>query len=317
MFELRKSGKVLIAAFEGWNDAGEAASAAVKSLIHDFKAPLSLELDHEEYYDYQFIRPHLELNDHDERVIRWPGVSFYDLPPELFIDRLGKEDAEPQPSSEAALGESSNDTEDFPPLAQHLEAGVVLAYGPEPSRSWRRFSEQMLDLAAELEVETIIFLGALLADSPHTRPISIFTSSENAGIREELGLLKSTYEGPIGITSVLSAMAEAQGFTTLTLWASVPHYAPASPAPTASLALIQKIRDLIGLPVDQQQLSQDSDAWLHSLDSLIAEDEDLAAYIQQLEKARDTFDSPEASGEAIAEHFERYLRGQNGRGSDS
>lgn len=316
MFELRKSGKVLIAAFEGWNDAGEAASTAVKSLIHDFKAPLSLELDHEEYYDYQFIRPHLELNDHDERVIRWPGVSFYDLSPELFIDRLG-EDAESQSDPESVLGATSDETEDFPPLVQHLESGVVLAYGPEPSRSWRRFSEQLLDIAAELEIETIIFLGALLADSPHTRPISIFTTSENAGIREELGLLKSSYEGPIGITSVLSAMAEAQGFTTLTLWASVPHYAPASPAPTASLALIQKIRDLTGLPVDQQQLSRDSTAWLHSLDSLIAEDEDLASYIQQLEKARDTFDSPEASGEAIAEHFERYLRGQNGRSSES
>src|SRR5690606_35729478 len=131
--------------------------------------------------------------------------------------------------------------------------------------------------------------------SPHTRPISIFTSSENSVIREELSLLKSSYEGPIGITSVIADMAEAQGFTTMTLWASVPHYAPVAPAPTASLALIQKIQDLTGLPAHSHQLVHDSDAWLQSLDALIEEDEDLASYVQQLEKARDTFDSPEAS----------------------
>ena len=148
----------------------------------------------------------------------------------------------------------------------------------------------------------------MLADVPHTRPITVFASSENSEVRDRFDLERSSYEGPVGIISVLADAAERSGIPTISIWASVPHYVHNAPSPKATLALIERLEDFIELRVDRGSLAEDSKAWESGIDALASDDDDMAAYIQQLEQARDTVDSPEASGDAIAEEFERYLR---------
>jgi predicted ATP-grasp superfamily ATP-dependent carboligase len=160
----------------------------------------------------------------------------------------------------------------------------------------------------------IVFLGAMLADVPHTRPISVFVGSDNAAVQDFWELEASTYEGPVGILSVLGLAAEKAGIPTLAIWASVPHYVHNSPSPKATLALLDRLEEFVDVVVDRGSLVADASAWEDGIDALAEDDEDMAAYIKQLEQARDTVDSPEASGDAIAEEFERYLRRRNGRG---
>lgn len=165
----------------------------------------------------------------------------------------------------------------------------------------------------EHEIEGIITLGAMLADVPHTRPISIFLSSENDAVRERLSVEKSTYEGPVGILSVISAAAEEAGVPTLSIWASVPHYVHNAPSPKATLAIIDRLEEIIDVVVPRGDLVDESAAWESGINALAEDDDDMATYIEQLEQARDTVDSPEASGEAIAQEFERYLRRRDGK----
>ena len=165
----------------------------------------------------------------------------------------------------------------------------------------------------ENRITGVVFLGAMLADVPHTRPISVFVSSENEQLRHELSVEKSSYEGPVGILSVLGEAAEKAGIPTVSIWASVPHYVHNAPSPKATLAIIDKLEELIDVVIPRGELVDESAAWESGIDVLASEDEDMATYIAQLEQARDTVDSPEASGEAIAQEFEKYLRRRDGK----
>jgi len=152
----------------------------------------------------------------------------------------------------------------------------------------------------------------MLADVPHSRPISVFMSSENSAVRAQLEIERSGYEGPVGILSVLADAAEKSGVTTMSIWASVPHYVHNAPSPKATLAIVDKLEEIIDVVIPRGDLVSEAAAWESGIDALAGDDDDMASYIEQLEQARDTVDSPEASGEAIAEEFERYLR----RGGD-
>jgi hypothetical protein len=275
---------VLVVAFEGWNDAGEAASGVVQTLRDELDVYPIAEVDSEDYFDYQFNRPTVEADEDGNRVLVWPSVTIY---------------GPTQPS--AAPG-----------------AAIYLLLGTEPSRGWKTFTEEIFEVIEDAEITGIVFLGAMLADVPHTRPISVFTSSENAQVRDTLGIEKSSYEGPVGILSVLSAAADKAGIATISIWASVPHYVHNSPSPKATLAMIERLEELIDVVIPRGELVAESAAWENGIDALAGDDEEMAAYIEQLEQARDTVDSPEASGDAIAEEFERYLQrrdGRDGRGS--
>ncbi|MES1170708.1 MAG: PAC2 family protein, partial [Leifsonia sp.] len=151
-------------------------------------------------------------------------------------------------------------------------------------------------------------LGALLADVPHSRPIAVHASSENAQVREELGIERSTYEGPVGILSVIAAAAEEVGIPVVTLWASVPHYVHNAPSPKAILALLDKLEEFVDVTIPRGDLVDEARAWEEGIDSLAEDDEEMSTYIVALERARDAVEAPEASGEAIAQEFERYLR---------
>jgi predicted ATP-grasp superfamily ATP-dependent carboligase len=187
-------------------------------------------------------------------------------------------------------------------------SNLFVLLGTEPSRSWRGFVAEIVDAALVADVEGIVMLGAMLADVPHTRPISTFASSEDAEVRADLDLEKSTYEGPVGILSILSDAAARVGIPSISIWASVPHYVHNAPSPKATLALLERLEGVLDIHVPRRELESEASAWESGIDALANEDEDMAAYIEQLEKARDTVDSPEASGEAIAREFERYLK---------
>jgi hypothetical protein len=274
-------GSLLVVAFEGWNDAGEAASGAARAIRDQLELQPIVELEPEDYFDYQFNRPTVSIDEAGDRVLEWPGVTLYGPGP----------DSIPTPSG----------------LAVHVLLGT------EPSRGWKTFAAEVIDAIEAVDVTAVVFLGAMLADVPHTRPISVFASSENAAVRDRFELERSTYEGPVGILSVLGAAAEQAGIPTLSIWASVPHYVHNAPSPKAMLALIERLEEFVDLDIARGTLVEDSAAWESGIDALADDDDDMRAYITQLEQARDTVDSPEASGEAIAEEFERYLRRRDGR----
>ena len=263
---------VLIAAFEGWNDAGEAASGAVAHLARVWGATPLTEMDPEDYHDFQVNRPMVQLDEAGHRQVTWPTTRVYwARPPGASRD-------------------------------------VVLVRGIEPSMRWRAYVAELLGYAEQLGVSTLVTLGALLADVPHTRPIPVTTTSDDEGLMRRLALEASTYQGPTGIVGVLQESANRAGVPGLSLWAAVPHYVAQPPSPKASLALLRRVEELLDVTVPLEDLPEDARAWEHGVDELAEEDTEIAEYVRQLEEAKDTADLPEASGEAIAREFERYLR---------
>jgi predicted ATP-grasp superfamily ATP-dependent carboligase len=300
------SGRLLVVAFEGWNDAGDAATGAVRLLQEQLDVEVLAEVDTEEYFDFQFNRPMVSQDDDGTKLLVWPGAVVYGPTSAGGFDGpVEKSPVESEPlAADAELRVRSDNT-----------GNVFLLLGTEPSRNWKKFTKEILGVANEVGITGIVFLGAMLADVPHTRPISVAATSENAEVRAQLDIERSSYEGPVGILSVLSTAAEAIGIPTVSIWASVPHYVHHAPSPKATLALIDKLEELIDVVIPRGNLVEESSTWENGIDALAGEDEDMAAYIQQLEQARDTVDSPEASGEAIAQEFERYLR-KRGDGRD-
>ncbi|MFK4729358.1 PAC2 family protein [Agromyces mediolanus] len=279
-----EGGRLLVVAFEGWNDAGEAATGAAKLLVGRLGLVERAAVDPELYFDFQFSRPSIVAGDDGVRRIEWPGAA--------LLGPGGEPDAES--ADEPVSG----------PGAEHLH--VLL--GAEPARSWKAFTAELVDAALAADIDGIVLLGAMLADAPHTRPLAVFASSENPEVRASLGVERSSYEGPVGILSVIADQAERAGIPTVSLWASVPHYVHNAPSPKAVLALLGKLEELTGLSIPRGSLEAESKAWEAGVDALAADDDEMAAYIAQLEEARDAVDAPEASGEAIAKEFERYLR---------
>ena len=262
----------MVAAFEGWNDAGEAASGAVAHLERVWGAEHFAELDPEDYHDFQVSRPVVVLDDDGRRSITWPTTRLsWASPPGAGRD-------------------------------------IVLVRGIEPSMRWRSFTRELLDHAERLNVGTVVTLGALLADVPHTRPIPVTATSEDAGLLAKLAVEPSRYEGPTGIVGVLQDVAQHRGLPGLSLWAAVPHYVGQPPSPKAVLALLRSVEEMLDVTVPLEDLPEDARAWERGVDELAEEDGEIADYVRQLERAKDTAELPEASGEAIAREFERYLR---------
>ncbi|MDZ4091480.1 MAG: PAC2 family protein [Arthrobacter sp.] len=263
---------VMLAAFEGWNDAGEAASDALRYLNKLWGGKKVGSVDADEYYDFQFTRPTIRRTASGERKIKWPSTRIF----------------------KASVPDSKVD--------------VIFVQGTEPSYKWRAYTAELLVHAEALHVDYVILVGALLADVPHSRPIPVSTSTDDPALRERMDLEASQYEGPVGIVGVLAEVALLAGLPTVSLWAAVPHYVAQAPSPKAQLALLHRIEELLQVPLDTQDLVEESDAWERGVDELATEDPEIAAYVRQLEEAKDTADLPEASGESIAREFERYLK---------
>jgi proteasome assembly chaperone (PAC2) family protein len=263
---------LVIAAFEGWNDAGEAASEAVSHLLVGWRATLLASVDPEDYYDFQVNRPHVGFNSEGGRELSWRTTSIW-----------------------------------------HCQAGpadrdVLLVTGIEPNLRWRAFCDEMLDYLTGIGATTLVTLGALLADVPHTRPVPVNGISSDPELAERFGLEPSRYTGPTGIVGVIQEASHRRGLETMSYWAAVPHYVAQAPAPKATLALLGQLEDLVGVPIDMRGLPEEAKAWERGVDELASDDSDVADYVRSLEDERDTADLPEASGDAIAREFERYLK---------
>jgi proteasome assembly chaperone (PAC2) family protein len=272
---------VLIAAFTGWNDAAEAASIALATLRDTWQAKAFGAFDAEEFFDYQTSRPQIKLIEGVTRTIEWPENHLFATAPSL----------------EAAGGH-----------------GAVLLSGPEPSFRWRSFCAAVIELAREMGVELVVTMGALLADVPHSRPVSVAANSQDPALVENLGLSASRYEGPTGITGVLHRACAEGGLPSVSFWASVPHYLPAIPSAPAALALLESLSRLLGMDVDTAYLERGATAYQEQVSAAVSQDSDLTSYVRMLE---DRFDSQAEqgprnlpSGDDLAKELESFLRDQ-------
>jgi len=262
-------GTTLIVSFEGWNDAGESASSAVKFLIDKTAAEPISEIDSQSFYDYQFARPQVFFDENKARKLRWPTTVFFKPKDAAFSD-------------------------------------LIFLVGMEPARNWLEFSKLVLEIAEDQEVDSVIFVGSMLADAPHTRPIQVTATSTNQDVLELVDAEKSTYEGPVGILTVLSMEFEETGIPTMSLWAAVPHYVHNGPVPKATLALVTAIEAHLGFSIDHGNLPDEAFKWERAVDELAEADEDLAEYVAGLESARD--ESEQTNGDALAREVEQFLR---------
>lgn len=266
---------VMILAFGGWNDAGEAATGAASHLLNTWTASLIAQVDPEDFYDFQVNRPMVSVDDSKFRTLTWPTTEVFGI-------------ATPQ-----------------------YDFDLLVVKGVEPSMKWRTFAANILDLADDLDVAMILTLGSLLADTPHSRPISVSGSGAHPDIAERLGVEVSRYEGPTGILGVIQESAQRRGIDAVSLWAAIPHYAAASPSPKATLALINALEDFLNISLPQGDLPEQSQSWEKTVDEMAAEDSEISEYVRQLEASRDESELPEATGDSIAREFERYLRRRN------
>ena len=272
---------VLIAAFTGWNDAAEAASAALDTLERGWEARRFGTFDAEEFFDFQTTRPQIKLTEGVTRRIVWP---------------------------ENALSATA------PSLGSASGRGVVFLSGPEPNFRWRSFCAAVAELAKDLGVELVVTMGALLADVPHSRPVSVSANSQDPALVENLGLSASRYEGPTGITGILHRACAEGGLPSVSFWASVPHYLPAVPSAPATLALLRSLSNLLGMEVDTSELERTAEAYQEQVSVAVSQDSDLSSYVRMLEERYDAQAGEGSrnlpSGDDLARELEGFLRQQ-------
>jgi proteasome assembly chaperone (PAC2) family protein len=277
---------VLVAAFRGWNDAGDAASFAATHMGRLWSAERTASIDPEEFYDFQAVRPQVELVDGVTRHISWPSNEFLAAP------------------------------------GNRTRRDVLFLVGTEPNTHWRTFARLIVDEAKRRGVSLVITLGALLADVPHSRPVPITGTAVDADLIARLGLQRSRYEGPTGIVGVLQDAFASAGVDSASLWAAVPHYLAVTPNPKATLALVRKAGELIGTTADVSELEKATATYEEQVAKIVASDDDVQAYVRLLEERTDETSvegvdpSQLPSGDALAAEVESYLREKN-RGSES
>lgn len=271
----------MILAFEGWNDAGDAASTAIEHLQLTWDASSWTELDPDPYYDFQVSRPTVRLVEGVTREVTWPTTR-------LSVCR--------------------------PPGSAH---DVVLVHGIEPNMRWRAFCSELLALVEGVDARTVVTLGALLADSPHTRPVPVTGTAYDEDSANRFGLDQSRYEGPTGIVGIFQDACVQAGIPAISFWAAVPHYVSQPPSPKATLALLHRVEETLDLEVPLSNLPEQAEEWENTVSEMAEEDEDVRNYVRALEERGDAETTlTETSGDAIAAEFERYLRrrGPGGRG---
>jgi proteasome assembly chaperone (PAC2) family protein len=272
---------IMIMAFSGWNDAAEAASGAVEHLLSGWRdknddalPELIANVESEDFYDFQVNRPVVSIDESEIRSITWPSTQVFGM------------------------------------VIPSMKRDLVIVTGVEPSMKWKSFTSDLLDLADDLEVSLIVSLGSLLADTPHTRPISVTGTGAHPSIANRLGVSVSKYEGPTGILGIIQDGCMRRGIDAISLWAAVPHYASNAPSPKATLALINTLEEFLDIKIPLSDLPEKADAWEREVNDLAAEDSEIADYVKALEESKDAAELPDVSGDTIAREFERYLRRQ-------
>jgi PAC2 family len=269
-------------------------------------------IEPDDFYDFQVTRPVVEItNGQIERLV-WPTTR-------LSVARAQAPDA-PADSTENAEpaadggGEGDGEGSEDRPAGTGLEKDIVLVHGIEPNMRWRAFTSELVEGLTELGVESVILLGALLADAPHTRPVPVSIGASDPKLSANVNAPFSDYKGPTGILGVVQYQLAQAGIPAVSLWASVPHYVATPPNPKATLALLRGVEDILDAPLPLADLAEEARAWERGVDELAQQDSEVAEYVRTLEEAKDATDLPQASGDAIAREFERYLRRRGRRG---
>ena len=259
---------VVIAAFEGWNDAGDAATLAAGWLASRWAPDPLAEIDPEEFFDFTSNRPRVQLDDGGTRTIEWPANTF-------------------------TAGTDGG-----------LHAVVLV--GTEPQLRWRGFCRQVIGVAEALDARLVLTLGALLAEVPHSRPTSVVGTATDEAVIERLELARSTYEGPTGIVGVLADACARAGLASASLWATVPAYVPGAPSPKAALALVERSAELLGVPILATDLEIAAAAYERQVSEVVSDDEDMAGYVERLEESFDGDEA--VGSASLADEVERFLR---------
>ncbi len=272
---------VMIVAFSGWNDAAEAASGALEHLLSGWREKMDevvpeliADFESEDFYDFQVNRPQVSIDESEIRSITWPVTQVFGL------------------------------------SVPSMNRDLVIVTGVEPSMRWKSFTSELLDLADDLEVSLVITLGSLLADTPHSRPITVTSTGAHPSVASRLGVSVSRYEGATGILGIIQDGCLRRGIDAISLWAAVPHYAASSPSPKATLALINTLEEFLNISIPLGDLPDRADSWEKEVNELAAEDAEIAEYVRALEESKDAAELPDVSGDSIAKEFERYLRRQ-------
>ena len=278
--ELRRP--VLIAAFRGWNDGGQGATLGGGYLAKQWGAESFAEIDSENFYDFQAVRPNVSLEDGLTRKIEWPTNTFLHAP------------------------------------IPGLDRDAVILLGVEPNLRWKTYTALVLELVHDLEVEFVVTLGSLLADVPHTRPAPVSAAASDPTLVEELGVEPSRYEGPTGIVGILLDACRQEGLPAVSLWAAVPHYVSLAPSPRAALALCRRLGELIGTDIDVAELEQAAEEYSQQVTEAVESDGETAAYVEELERRVDLMEAAEElpSGESLAAELTRFLREREQNGDD-
>ncbi len=267
---------VVITAFEGWNDAGEAATTAVKYFQDRFSAIKVGAIESEEFFDFTISRPIIEIPD-DQREIIWPST-------EIHI---------------AKMFDSKHD--------------LVIIIGHEPQLRWRTFTDQIIEIASLIKSPMVVALGSLLTDIPHSRPVKVFGSSDDSDLAEKLNLPPSTYEGPTGIVGVINSVLREKEIPCMSLWAGVPSYVSGAHSPKAALALVERLAEVLQIGINCTDLEIASAAYERQINELVAEDMDTAEYVNQLEEDFDNdseINEQDSNPELLVSEVEDFLRNQ-------
>ncbi len=269
-------GPVLILAFGGWNDAGEAATAAVRYLEARWKPQRLATVELEPFFDFTTNRPQVRFGDDGKREVAWPEITL--------------------------------STTTGPPEAP----AVVTLLGDEPQLRWPAFVDVVVGLARQVGASRVISLGAMLADVPHARPVTIFSSGVEDEMMRRLNLMPSTYEGPTGITGVLQVACREAGIPSASLWAAVPSYIPIAPSPKAAVALVHKVTGLLGMYMTTRELDHAATLYEQEVSSMVERDDETAEYVRRLEQSYDD-NEPQlfTDGDSLVEEVERFLRNQD------
>ncbi len=269
----------MVCSFQGWNDAGDAASTATGFLAQALDAQRFARIDSEEFYDFQANRPHVQIDETQARVISWPSVEILEA------------------------------------RAPRAPRDLVIVQGAEPSMRWRSFSSLIVDLAEALDVQLLVSLGGLLADVPHSQPVAMTGFASDPALMQRMGLKASSYEGPTGIVGVLHASCAEADLPSASIWASVPHYVAAASSPKAALALLRKLELVVGVSVDASELEEAAGEYERQVGLAVESDPDIQAFVERLERRAEAESERSSlrpqdlpSGDLLAREFQRFLR---------
>ena len=257
-----------------------ASTGAVSYIKDKLASELLIEVDDQDYFDLLRQRPIIVLDEHGERDFVWPSIELYGPGPKTPI--------------------------------QQKDLSLYFLTGQEPALQWQHLISELVEVIEDRDIQAVIMLGSLAAETPHTRPIKVYKNSQTASVRNALGIERSNYDGRAGFMSVLGHEIEKAGIPTISIWAQVPHYVASMPSPKAALALINDLEIMLGFTVDHKEILEAAFEWERSVDAFVEGDEDLQNYIAVLEKTRDEAEAEELNTDQLALEFEKFLRQNEG-----